>query len=50
MNQLQVFKNPEFGEVRWIKIYKKDYAVTRHCNECVKHAVGVVTWPKICIP
>ena len=27
LNQLQAFKNPEFGEVRWIRLNNKDYAV-----------------------
>jgi prophage antirepressor-like protein len=27
MNELQIFKNEQFGEIRWIKIDNKDYAV-----------------------
>ncbi|WP_125004735.1 phage antirepressor, partial [Clostridium tagluense] len=27
MNKLQIFKNEQFGEIRWIKVNEKDYAV-----------------------
>ena len=27
MESLQVFKNARFGEIRWVKINNKDYAV-----------------------
>ena len=51
-NQLQIFNNPEFGEIRWIKINGKDYAVGKDVAKClgysnprdaiIRHCKGVV--------
>ena len=51
LNNLQVFKNPEFGEVRWIRLNNKDYAVgidvakaLGYCNASkavIQHCKGI---------
>ncbi|NMF04528.1 BRO-N domain-containing protein [Clostridium beijerinckii] len=52
MNELQIFKNEEFGQVRWTKIDGKDYAVAKdianalgykNTNDAIiRHCKGVV--------
>jgi prophage antirepressor-like protein len=51
-NQLQIFKSPQFGPVRWVKVNDKDYAVAKDIaialgykdtiNAIKQHCKGVV--------
>jgi anti-repressor protein len=39
MNDLQIFKNEQFGEIRWVKVGNKDYAVASDVARALGYAI-----------